>query len=440
MLSSWRYIKIKEAPLEIIDGDRSSNYPKKNEIFKRGKYPFLNTRIIQNNKFDFADLDFIFEEKYNSISKGRLQRGDIVLATRGNGVGKLAIFNSRLYESGLINAQMLIIRVKENMSNNFLFYTLMSNEIQTQFNNYSSGSAQPQLPIRDLRNIKIPLPPLPEQRAIADILSSLDDKIELNNRMNKTLEQMARAIFNRWFVEFEFPPPVAAGLNPPLQGAGYKSSGGVMIDSELGMIPEGWEVVNLPDIIDVNPTRSIKKGANSPYLEMKNLSETSARVKDWVRREFTSGTKFINGDVLLARITPCLENGKTAFVDFLDDKEVGWGSTEYIIFRSKPPLPLEYTYFLARTDDFRTYAIKNMSGTSGRQRVNTSCFDSLKIIKPDEAIAKNYASIISDFLKKIKFNDEESKALVALRDTLLPKLMSGELRVPPEKVREYENA
>ncbi len=137
----------------------------------------------------------------------------------------------------------------------------------------------------------------------------------------------------------------------------------------------------------------------------------------------------MNGDTLLARITPCLENGKTAFVDFLSDGQVGWGSTEYIILRPKPPLPLEYGYYLARSDELRTHAIQNMTGSSGRQRVPVECFDKYLVVVPPAPIAQRFGDQVRSLMAMIRANGEQSRTLAAIRDALLPKLLSGEIRV-----------
>jgi type I restriction enzyme S subunit len=186
----------------------------------------------------------------------------------------------------------------------------------------------------------------------------------------------------------------------------------------------------LPTVIELNPKRQLKKGQIAPYLDMKNMPTNSLRALDWREREFKSGTRFINGDVLLSRITPCLENGKTAFVDFLADGQVGWGSTEYIVLRSMPPLSYEYAYFLARNEDFRQHAITNMTGSSGRQRVPAAALADYSITIPSVSIIKEFAKYAESIMKKIKQQDEESRTLATIRDTLLPKLISGELRVP----------
>lgn len=190
-----------------------------------------------------------------------------------------------------------------------------------------------------------------------------------------------------------------------------------------------WGEVPLPEIVEVNPSRLLKKGDIAPYLDMANMPTQGHRGIQWIDRPFGSGAKFINGDTLLARITPCLENGKTAFVDFLSDGQIGWGSTEYIIFHPKAPLPPEYGYYLARSEELRNYAIQNMVGTSGRQRTPASCFDSYMIAMPPIELAKRFGKFAKSVIDKVRANDEESRKLVAIRDSLLPKLLSGEIRV-----------
>jgi len=162
---------------------------------------------------------------------------------------------------------------------------------------------------------------------------------------------------------------------------------------------------------------------------MTNIPTHSLRISRFYLRKFTSGMKFINGDTLVARITPSLENGKTAFVDFLQNDEIGWGSTEYIVLRPQNPIPPEYGYCFARTDEFRSHAIMNMTGTSGRQRVPENCFDDYKVVKPPTEITQTFGKISRKLFLKIKENAESYDILITLRDMLLPKLMSGEIRV-----------
>lgn len=278
-----------------------------------------------------------------------------------------------------------------------------------------------------LESVPFIRPPIEVQDRIADILGTLDDKIDLNRRMNRTLEAMARALFKSWFVDFD---PVRAkqrGEAPVGVDAGTAALFPErLVDSELGEIPEGWGVKPLKEIIKLTPRYKLSKGDIAPYLGMSDAPEEGHHPQNWFDREFSgSGTKFSNGDTLMAKITPCLENGKTAFVDFLPDNTVGWGSTEYLVLRSKPPFPLEYSYYLARSQRLRQKSIKSMTGSSGRQRVSTRTFQSFQIVVPPVEIAQRFGELARDFMAKIRANNEESRTLGELRDVLLPELLGG---------------
>lgn len=331
----------------------------------------------------------------------------ITVGRSGNSVGVVHYYNCNCWAH---NTTLYVKEFKNNIHPKFLYYYIKT----LHLDNYGGGSAVPTLNRNHIHPIEVCVPVNhEEQRAIAHILSSLDKKIELNNRINKTLEEMAQAIFKSWFVDFE-----------PFRDGEFE-------DSELGEIPKGWKVKNLPEVIDINPSRQLKKGAIAPYVEMKNLPDSYARIRNWEYRSFSqSGAKFKNGDVLLARITPCLENGKTGYVDFLKKDEIGWGSTEYIVFAPKNKLSGIFLYILCRSEHFRSHAIANMTGTSGRQRVPASCFQDYKIIVPNVDSLERFNHVTKAFFTMMKKNDFESHYLSVIRDTLLPKLMSGEIRVP----------
>jgi type I restriction enzyme S subunit len=297
------------------------------------------------------------------------------------------------------------------------------------FTAYSDKAAVPGLNRNDLHTAQVLVPPVAEQRAIAHILGTLDDKIELNRRMSETLEAMARALFKSWFVDFDPVRTKAEGRDPGLPEHIANLFPARLVDSELGEIPEGWEVGTLPSAIDVNPPRSLRTGEVAPYLDMANMPTRGHAPDEVVDREFGSGMRFINGDTLVARITPCLENGKTAFVDFLEEGRVGWGSTEYIVMRPKPPLPEEFAYCLARGDEFREFAIQSMTGSSGRQRVPAESLDHFRLAIAPRAIAEEFGRRVRPLFSRTSAAVTESRTLATLRDALLPKLISGELRV-----------
>jgi type I restriction enzyme S subunit len=277
--------------------------------------------------------------------------------------------------------------------------------------------------------LDLKVPPLPEQRAIAHILGTLDDKIELNQRMNETLEAMARAIFKSWFVDFDPVCAKAEGRDPGLPAHLAALFPDRFEASELSEIPKGWRVVPLPEVIDVNPTRALRKGDVAPYLDMANMPTRGHSPDAVIERPFSSGMRFVNGDTLVARITPCLENGKTAYVDFLLDGQIGWGSTEYIVLRPKSPLPTEFAYCLARSAGFRYFAIQSMTGSSGRQRVPAESLSHFLVVSPAKHVAELFGQLIKPLFARASAATDEARTLATLRDTLLPKLISGELRV-----------
>lgn len=343
-----------------------------------------------------------------------------------------------------INNNAAALKAKLGWNARYLFYWASHFDLRT----VAQGSGQPFISNQTLSSIKIARREAVEQEAIASVLGALDDKIELNRQMNETLEAMARALFKSWFIDFD---PVrrnaARARNQPSpprpspSGRGEQGEGVIegsafdhlfpsrLVDSELGEIPEGWKLVLLPDAVAVNPARSLQKGVSAPYLDMANMPTSGHTPDAVVDRPFGSGMRFTNGDTLVARITPCLENGKTAFVDFLADGQVGWGSTEYIVLRPKPPLPEEFAYCLARSDEFRDFAIQSMTGTSGRQRVPPEALSHYRLVVPSEPVAALFRRMVRPLFAKASHASRESRALIALRDTLLPKLISGELRV-----------
>ncbi|MEO0074842.1 MAG: restriction endonuclease subunit S, partial [candidate division WOR-3 bacterium] len=182
--------------------------------------------------------------------------------------------------------------------------------------------------------------------------------------------------------------------------------------TEIGMIPEDWEEVVFSKVIDVNPYRELKKGSRAKYVSMDALEPFSRKIYNITIKEYKGGTKFKKNDTLFARITPCLENGKIAFVDFLTEGEVGFGSTEFIVLSAKENLTDPYfVYYLSRTPEIRKIAIKSMTGTSGRQRVENDIFDSIIVRIPNISEQTAIAKILSDLDAKIELNQQMNKTL-----------------------------
>ena len=367
------------------------------------------------------------------LEKFLLRDGDIVIGMDGSRVGENFAVLSQSDLPALLVQRVACLRGRDGVDQTFLKYAVC-NETFTRFVKANqTGTSIPHVSGRQIASFEVDIPPLLEQRAIARILGTLDDKIELNRRMNETLEAMARALFKSWFVDFE---PVRAkmeGRDTGLPEHIVKLFPDRMVESDIGFVPVGWPVVELSTVIDINPKRSLPRGKVAPYLAMANMPTRGHKPQLVAERAAGSGARFANGDTLLARITPCLENGKIAYVDFLRDGEIGWGSTEYIVLRSKPPLPNEFSYLLARNADFQDFAVRNMSGTSGRQRVSADTIGRYMVVNPPLNVSKSFGVMAEPFLARASQAVDESHTLGTLRDALLPQLLSGSLRVGDEK-------
>ena len=362
-----------------------------------------------------------------AYARTRLSGGELLLTLVGT-VGEAAVVPAALAGWNTARA-VAVIPVRKDVGAYWVQLALRAPGVRAIIDSRLNTTVQATLNLGDVAQLPIVLPPIREREAIAHILGTLDDKIELNRRMNETLEAMARALFKSWFVDFDPVRAKAEGRDPGLPQPLADLFPDSFEDSELGGIPKGWRAVPLPDVIDVNPTRALRKGVEAPYLDMPNMPTRGHSPDDVVDRAFGSGMRFTNGDTLVARITPCLENGKTAFVDFLEAGQVGWGSTEYIVLRPKPPLPDEFAYCLARAAEFRDFAIQSMTGSSGRQRVPAESLSHFRVVATPKPIADLFGRSIKPLFARTSAATKERRTLAALRDVLLPKLISGELRV-----------
>ncbi|NEW92120.1 restriction endonuclease subunit S [Rhodopseudomonas sp. BR0M22] len=413
---------------DLCDPDRGITYG----IVKVGGFvpdgvPVIRGGDIRNGQIVFDHEKRVSEEVSQQFRRTILKGGEILINLIAE-PGHTAIVPPSLIGAN-VSRDVAVVALNDAVNHRFVDYCLKSPAAVHWLTSRLQGSVTQKINLGTLRDLPIPMLALTEQHSIAEILGTLDDKIELNRRMNETLEAMARALFKSWFVDFD---PVRAKAEGRISGTPTELSGlfpDTLIEAELGLSPLGWQIKPLPQAIEVNPSRSLRKGDVAPYLDMANMPTRGHCAGDVIDRPFGSGMRFVNGDTLVARITPCLENGKTAFVDFLEDDQVGWGSTEYIVMRPMPPLPEEFGYCLARSESFRDFAIQSMTGSSGRQRVPAESLSHYLIAVPDDAIAEQFGRLVRPIFAKITSAARQSRSLIALRDTLLPKLISGELRV-----------
>jgi len=433
MRSDWITCKVSELA-EVIGGGTPST---KNEDYYGGEISWITPKDLSGHTNQYIS------EGGRSITKLGLEKssaklmpaGSILFSSRAP-IGYVAIAAKPLSTNQGFKS---LVPNKEKLDSLFGYYLMKF--YAPEIERHASGSTFKEVSGAVVKNFEVKVPKsLETQRKVASVLASLDDKIANNKAMNQTLEKLAQRIFKSWFIDFD---PVKAnkeglpfdGLSPKIQAL-FPSE---FEDSELGMIPKGWAAEELSSLININPRRTIKKGTVTHHIDMKALPTSSMSIDEVGSKEFKSGTKFINHDTLLARITPCLENGKTAYVNCIPGNDIAWGSTEFIVMNPKDEYLREYTYLLARSDELRAYAIKNMTGTSGRQRVSGTLVGEFKVSKPNQAVLEAFHKVTASLFMKIATNTENSVALEKIRDRLLPKLISGQISVG-EAVQELAEA
>lgn len=329
--------------------------------------------------------------------------------------GKIAKYTGQNGRFGFGSTEFFVFRAKKDISDSdYIYYLALSDILRKPAEASMFGaSGRQRADLSVVKNIEIDPPPLPIQRKITGILYAYDDLIENNIRRIKILEEMAHRIYREWFVHFRYP--------------GHENQR--LVESELGMIPDGWQVKSVSEAVELNPRLSVPRETCKPFVPMSGLNPNSMLVTDYEMRTGSNGSKFQNNDTLMARITPSLEHGKTAFVQFLDsDQDVAIGSTEFIVMRSKTLHPY-FVYCLTRTEDLREQAIKSMVGASGRQRVQMECFDTFFFPHPEEEVLPRFANVVEPIFSLVQNIWKKTKSLRQTRDLLLPKLISGKIDV-----------
>lgn len=403
-MEEWKEYKAIEFCMTVTDGTHDSPKP------KAEGYYLITSKHLKDTGIDFSSANFISEEDYlKVITRSKVEQYDILYSMIGT-IGNIVQVKVEHVDFAVKN--MGIFKMGKNyLRSSWLFYWLKSPYSYEYVSQRLAGSTQSYLTLNSLREFPVLYPGDYIAGKIVSILKSLDDKIEVNRRINDNLEQQAQALFKSWFVDFE-----------PFKD-------GEFVESELGMIPKGWRVGTLSEVAIINPARTLKKGNVAIYLDMKNMPTAGSFPSTWEKKEYAGGMKFQNHDTIMARITPCLENGKVAYVNFLQNEEVAFGSTEYIVMTTNNNFMPELLYYLCRDESFKSYATKNMNGSSGRQRVSGETIGKYKIAIPPKSLLEPIAPYFKSIMDITKKNGMEIISLSSLRDTLLPRLMSGELKI-----------
>lgn len=432
-MSDWREVTIGQ----LIDEGRTliQTGPFGSQLHAHEYVPtgiaVIPTEAIGRRLINDTELPRVSDETARRLSRHRLRLGDILFARRGIQATGLSAIIHEQHEGALCGTGAILLRITdETIDPTFVSFALAQASTYDWIRSRAVGAVMPNLNASILRALPLSLPDLRSQRQIATVLGTLDDKIALNRRMNRTLEATAAALFRSWFVDFDPVVAIANGrraVGVPVELHDLFPST-FTADGEPA-VPAGWCMQPVSTFIELNPTRRLPNGTMAPYLDMAATPTMGHAPDKWIFRAAGSGARFRNGDTLLARITPCLENGKSAFVDFLADGEVGWGSTEFIVLRPIEPIPPVFAYLLARWAEFRDHAERSMTGSSGRQRVALDSLAAFRFVRPPDSIARAFGEFANPLFARVAANMAENRTLAALRDTLLPQLLSGAIRL-----------
>lgn len=407
MKKEWREVTI-DSMGQVVTGNTPATT---HSEFYGDRYPFITPSDLDFGSRAVQTERFLSERGKEEVASRLLPPGSVCFTSIGATIGKMCMTR----RPSVTNQQINSIVVDETQYDTRFVYYLLRNSIEA-IKSLAGGAATPIVSKSKFAAARVVVPPLPTQRRIAGVLSAYDDLIENNTRRIQILEEMAQAIYRQWFVEFKYP--------------GYEDLPLVDSGTELGDIPQRWEVYPFSELVEINPKHSLDKKAEKTYVGMNALSTNSMLIDlDLVERKTgNSGAKFQNRDVLFPRITPSVENGKAGFVQFLDEGQVSIGSTEIIVFREKDLNP-EYIYFLSRQNNFRGNAIKSMVGASGRQRVQPGCFNTFLVAKPTNALLEKFAQTVSPMFEITHTLAKKNANLRATRDLLLPRLVSGKVDI-----------
>ena len=408
-MEEWKEYKLDEV-YEVSNG-----LSKKREEFGFG-YEFLAFTDVFNNYFVPQTLDNLVNSSEMERVKCSIKRGDVFLTRTSEKLDELGRSCVALkdYPNATFNGFTKRLRPIGNVEilPEYAGYYFRSLKFRNAVTSMSSMTTRASLNNDMISLLTITVPTLEEQENIANILSCLDEKIELNNEMNKTLEEMAQCIFKRWFVDFEFPNE---------NGEPYKSSGGEMVDSELGMIPNGWEVVNYINTSDIQygfafKSKLFNDKEGKPIIRIRDIS--NSYTPTYTTEEYNDLYIVTKNDILVG-----MDGEFKAHI---------WGGKDSLLnqrvlrIRPKDNNSIAYSYFSIK-EPLR-YLENSKVGTTvihlGKKDI-----DNIKIVYPPNNLISKYRDIADNLINKICENKVEIMELLELRDSLLPKLMSGEIKV-----------
>jgi len=417
----------KEVTLGQVVGVQNG-YAFNSKDFSTKGVPILKIKNVASGKVVLEDLDY-YEKFVENLKSYVIKRNDILVSMTGSHIHQLSSAVGKVAKYKLDNIALLNQRVGKiypldnTIEKSFLWYLLSQKEVQLFWGQRAGGSAnQANISPDIIKSYKFLLPQLSEQEKIAGVLSNLDDKIELLQKQNETLEQIAQALFKEWFVEFNFPNK---------DGKPYKKSGGKMVESELGEIPEEWKVGVINDLIDIFSGFTFKssdfnESGKYKLVTIKNVQngnfveQTKDRLNT-IPQNLPDYCFLKTGDILLS-LTGNV--GRTCYVvggDYLLNQRVAR-------IKSKNPRDFAFSYIFFRQQHL-LLELENLASGTAQQNLSPVRTKEKRMIIPQEVYLDNFAKVLNPMIEKMFKDSLQIQTLSKKRDILLPKLMSGELRI-----------
>ena len=395
----WKEVRLGDVCTRVCSGGT----PKSTNLsYYGGEIPWLNTKEIDFNRI-YSTEKTITDSGLNNSSAKWIVPNTVTVAMYGATAGKSCIVKVPM----TTNQACCNLTINDEVADyEFVYYSLKND--YTTLASLANGGAQQNLNAQIIKDYVLKMPSLADQRRIASILSSLDRKIELNNKINADLEEMAQAIFKNWFVDFE-----------PFKD-------GKFVDSELGMIPEGWKVGTLKDLLYLrkDSIKAVNKG-NLPYLPIDTIPMRSLVATDFKSNDEAKSSlqTFEQNDIVVGAM-------RVYFHRVILAPCKGITRTTCFVLKVKNDNALAYSLMQCNQDEAISFAEKTSKGSTMPYAVWDGGYGEYKVVIPSSEVMKSFNVLLNNFFSKMHKNAEENSRLSLLRDTLLPRLMSGELEVP----------
>ena len=415
----WEVVRLGE----VVDVKGGKRLPKGDEFANNPTpYPYIRIVDFKNGSIDTRNLKYLTEKQHILLRRYIITSKDVYISIAGT-IGLVGSVPEELNGAHLTENAARLILTTDNLYRPFLVFALQSDMVQVHIKMRATRTSQPKLALTRIKQIPIPLPPLEEQKAIADILSTIQNAIEKTEKVIDATKQLKKSMMKHLFT-------YGAVAVDEIDKVKLK-------ESEIGLIPEHWGVVRLGEVFKITQKPKNLKLENYnliPFIPMENIGFGTFNPKYVMKnpKDISSGTYFEKGDLLLAKITPSFENGKQSIVDDIPT-EFGIATTEVIPIKQTEKSLISYLFHYLLKPEFRKYLASKMEGSTGRKRLPKEVLFNTLIPLPPLDEQQKIANILTTIDQKIQAEEKKKQALQNLFKTLLQQLMTGKIRVKKAK-------